>query len=70
MPFSSLGGAVGNVPGFADGGALDAFGGAGNTQYTNPVVPYNNQYGGAAPDYKNTLYPPRPASDPRFSGWS
>ena len=29
MPFSSLGGAVGNVPGFANGGALDAFGGAG-----------------------------------------
>ena len=28
-PFSSLGGALGNVPGFADGGALDAFGGAG-----------------------------------------
>jgi hypothetical protein len=29
-PFSSLGGALGNVPGFADGGALDAFGGAGD----------------------------------------
>ena len=29
-PFSSLGGALGNVPGFANGGALDAFGGAGD----------------------------------------
>ena len=53
--------------------AKDAFGGAGNTQYTNPVVPYNNQYGGAAPEYDNTLYghgKAIPASDPRFSGWS